>query len=106
MAFNLSPDDPHQEIVTRLQRDCERLDGLMKNVLNFARPAEYKMEPVNLGLLVGRLLERYTVRLMRANIQPFLQVEASLPVVNGNALALEQVFINLINNAVKFSRRG
>jgi PAS domain S-box-containing protein len=101
MAYDLPPDDPHQEVVTRLQRDCERLDGLMKNVLNFARPAEYKMEPVNLGLLVGRLLERYKVRLMRANIQHFLQVEASLPVVNGNALALEQVFINLINNAIE-----
>jgi PAS domain S-box-containing protein len=101
MAFNLPTDDPHQEIVTRLQRDCERLDGLMKNVLNFAKPAEYKMEPVNLGLLMGRLLERYKVRLMRANIQHFLQVEASLPVVNGNALALEQVFINLINNAIE-----
>jgi two-component system sensor histidine kinase AtoS len=101
LAFNLSPGDPHQEIVTRLQRDCERLDGLMKTVLNFARPSEYVMEPVNLGLLVGRLLERYKVRLMQANIQHFLQVEASLPLVNGNTLALEQVFINLINNAVE-----
>jgi PAS domain S-box-containing protein len=101
MALNLPPGDPHQEMVTRLQRDCERLDGLMKTVLNFARPSEYVMEPVNLGLLVGRLLERYKVRLMQANIQHFLQVEASLPMVKGNALALEQVFTNLINNAVE-----
>ena len=101
LAFNLPPGDPHQEIVSRLQRDCERLDGLMKTVLNFARPSEYTMEPVNLGLLAGRLLERYKVRSMQANIQHFLQVEASLPLVNGNTLALEQVFINLINNAIE-----
>jgi PAS domain S-box-containing protein len=101
MAFNLPAEDQHQEIVARLQRDCERLDELMKTVLTFARPTEYAMEPVNLGLLMGRLLDRYKLRLMRANVQPFLQVEPSLPLIKGNAPALEQVFINLINNAIE-----
>jgi len=101
MAYNLPPDDPHQDTVARLQQDCERLDGLVKTILSFARPAEYAMETVDLGQLVNRVLERIKPRMVRANIQPFLQVEPSLPMINGNPLALEQVFINLINNAIE-----
>lgn len=101
MAYNLPPDDPHQDTVARLQQDCERLDGLMKTILTFARPAEFTMEPVDLGQLVSRVVERIKPRMVRANIEPFLQVEPSLPMINGNPLALEQVFINLINNAIE-----
>ncbi len=107
MAYNLSPDDPHQEVISRLQRDCERLDELMKSVLTIGRPAEYKLGPTDLSMLATRLVERFKPRMVNANIQPFLQIEPSLPLVNGNLLALDQVFINLINNAIEaMSEKG
>jgi len=101
MAYNLPPDDPHQEVISRLQHDCERLDDLMKAVLTIGRPAEYKMSPVDLGNQASRLMERFKPRMVNANIQPFLQIEPSLPLVSGNMLALDQVFINLISNAIE-----
>lgn len=101
MAMNLPENDPNQEIISRLGQDCDRLSELMKSVLAFSRPTEFEMEAVDLGMLIGRLLERLRPRLANARVTPHLQVEPDLPPVRGNLRALEQVFINLINNAIQ-----
>jgi PAS domain S-box-containing protein len=90
MAVNIPAEDPNQEVITRLQQDCDRLDHQMKSVLSFARPIEYKMEPVDLGL-----------HLTRAKVQAHLQVETDLSPTLGDIRALEQVFTNLITNAIQ-----
>jgi len=101
MAINLGEADPNQELITRLQQDCDRLSELMKSVLAFSRPTEFEMEAVDLGLLIGRLLDRLRPRLANSHVQPHLQVEPGLPPVRGNMRALEQVFVNLITNAIQ-----
>jgi len=106
MAFQLPPDDPNQEIIQRLQQDLERLNDLMKSVLTFSRPTEYEMKGVDLGTLLERLLERLKPRLVRANVQSLLQMEPNLPEVLGNVHALEQVFNNLMTNAIQAMGEG
>lgn len=101
MAINLPENDPNQEIIARLQGDCDRLAELMKSVLQFARPTDYEMEPVDLGVLVARLIERMRPKLARANIKHHVQIEQSLPHIYGNPRALEQVFTNLVTNALQ-----
>lgn len=100
MAFNLPPDDPNQETITRLQQDCDRLGELMKSVLAFSRPTEYEMEPVDIGVLINRLADRLRPRLVSAKVEHRIQVEPSLPSIHGNPRALEQVFNNLFTNAM------
>jgi two-component system, NtrC family, sensor histidine kinase AtoS len=101
MALNLPQDDPNQESITRLQQDCDRLEELMKSVLAFSRPTDYEMETLDLEIVLRRLLERLHPRMVRVNVQYNLQVEPNCPPIEGNLRALEQVFNNLINNAVQ-----
>ncbi len=101
MAYNLGQEDPNQVLIGRLQQDCDRLTELMKSVLAFSRPTEYEMEAVDLRLLVQRLVERLRPRMLRSRVEPLLQAEPTLPKVRGNARALEQVFTNLITNAIQ-----
>jgi two-component system sensor histidine kinase AtoS len=101
MTYNLSPDDPNQELIGRLQTDCDRLADLMKSVLSFSRPAEYEMEPLDLGVLLNRLLERAKPSMTSSSVQHRLQVEPATPYIEGNQRALEQVFNNLISNAIQ-----
>jgi two-component system, NtrC family, sensor histidine kinase AtoS len=101
MSYTLSEEDPNHEVVARLQTDCDRLADMMKSVLNFIRPVEYKMEPVNLGTAIKRLLERWHPHLTRVNIQYQLQVEPGTPPIEGDPRALEQVWNNLISNAIQ-----
>jgi PAS domain S-box-containing protein len=101
MTMNLKPDDPNQESITRMQQDCDRLEELIKSVLAFAKPTEYEMESLDLPLLLRRLLERLRPRMVERHVQCDLRVEPECPLVLGNLRALEQVFSNLINNALQ-----
>ncbi len=100
LASRMSEEDPNQEVISKIQSDCTRLDHLMKSVLAFSRPMEHRFEPVDIGILLVRLMDRYRPRMARLNIVPFIQVEENCPKSIGDARALERVFINLINNAI------
>jgi two-component system, NtrC family, sensor histidine kinase AtoS len=101
MSLNLSPEDSNQEIIARLQSDCDRLADLMKSVLAFARPVEYKMETVDVGSSIRRLLDRWRPNMVRTNIQHALEIEPIAPHAIGDLRALEQVWNNLISNAIQ-----
>lgn len=101
MALNLPENDPNQASIARLQQDCDRLEELMKSVLAYSRPTDYEMESFDLGQLIHRMVERLHPRMARVNVQYRLQVEPNCPPAEGNPRALEQVFTNLINNAVQ-----
>jgi len=59
-----------------------------------------------MSMLIYRLLERWRPRLARENIQQHVQVSSDYPVVMGDARTLEQVFTNLISNAVDAMREN
>jgi len=101
MAMNLPEDDPNQEQISRLSTDCNRLTHLMQSVLSFSRSPENKIEPVDLAELLPALLERWRPRLVRLNVQHRINTAAQKAIVDGDLRALEQVFNNLIGNAVQ-----
>jgi PAS domain S-box-containing protein len=105
MAYNLPEDDPKQEVIGRLNQDCDRLSELMKSVLAFSRPAEYEMVAIDLCSLINRLVDRARPRMSNAKVEPHLQFDDSLPPIEGNQRALEQVFTNLISNAIQAMRK-
>ena len=100
LAMNLPEEDPNQELITRLGSDLNRITHLMDSILSVSRPAQSKMQPVDLSGLLQRLLERWRPRLTRENIQHHLQVSSKPVTILGDPRTLEQVFNNLISNAV------
>lgn len=100
MAYNQKENDPNAELINRMQQDCERLAELMRTVLSYSRPYEYDMETLDMGQLLSRLLDREQPRLAKAKIQQNFQVESESNLIKGNRRALEQVFNNLIDNAI------
>lgn len=101
MAYNLPASDPNQEVLARLEVDCDRISNMMKNVLAYSRNTEYEMEPVDLGMLVNRLLERSKPRMENQKVKLHLQIDSTIPQIQGNPRALEQVFTNLVANAIQ-----
>jgi PAS domain S-box-containing protein len=101
LAINLPQDDPNQKNIARIEEDCERLTSLVKSSLTFVRPMEYKLESITLSQLISNLLERWRSRLVKLNIKYQVQADKSLPIIEGDFRALEQVFTNLINNAIE-----
>ncbi|UCD98697.1 MAG: PAS domain-containing protein [Chloroflexota bacterium] len=101
MAFNLPSDDPNQEVITRLLDDCNRLNHLMQSVLTFSRPPENKFQQVDLAELIPTLLERWRPRLARLKVEHEFVSKTKTTTILGDPRALEQVFSNLIGNAVE-----
>jgi PAS domain S-box-containing protein len=101
LAINLPQDDPNQKNIARLEEDCERLTALVKSSLTFVRPMEYKLESITLSQLISNLLDRWRSRLVKLNIKYQIQADKSIPTIEGDYRALEQVFTNLVNNAIE-----
>ncbi len=107
MAATTPPDDPAQDNLTRLQNDCVRLNHLMESVLNFSRNTQYKFEAVDLELLLRRMIDRWQPRFSKISVNAFFQIAKETPKVQADPRALEQVFTNLISNAVDaMSKKG
>jgi PAS domain S-box-containing protein len=101
MELNLDDDDPMQAQIKRLQEDCDRLEHRMKSVLSFSRTLEHKPEAIDIGEFCKMQLERWRPRMERKNIDHHLQVKGDTPEISGDRRALDQVFTNLITNAIQ-----
>jgi PAS domain S-box-containing protein len=101
MASNLPDDDPNQDVINRLKDDCTRLTDLMQSVLTFSRPPENKFRKVDLADLLPTLLERWRPRLARLKVDHEFKSYTENNFISGDSRSLEQVFSNLIGNAVE-----
>ncbi len=101
METRLQPGDPQLESIGKMLGDCTRLDHLMESVLSFSRPMENTFVPVDMNLLIKRIVDRWMPRFTRLKVKLNYQMNPGLPKVLGDLRALEQVFINLISNAVE-----
>ena len=84
-----------------IEQSVERMDALTTAVLDLSRigKREYRFEPVDMNVLVRRCLDTLAYEIAQKNIQ----VDCSdLPNITSDALALEQVCSNILDNAVKY----
>ncbi len=101
LSSRMTEEDPNQDVINRIQGDCIRLDHLMESVLSFSRPMESTFKLVDIGALLQKILNRWQPRLARVNVNPFYHIAEVTPMVMGDSRSLEQVFTNLISNAVE-----
>lgn len=100
LAARLGEESPHRDLIARMEADCSRLAHQMEALKSLSKPYDPKQEPVNIGEVVSRLVERWRPRMARLKITPIVQVDENVPMVLGDWRALEQVFMNLISNAM------
>lgn len=101
MAMKIPEEDPIQNQIANLKQDCDRLADLMTSVLSFSKSREYRMEAINIEEYLVGILARWQPRLSRYHISHRVQVAKDTPPVYGDRRALEQVFTNLISNAIE-----
>lgn len=106
VASRLGEEHPLFGSLDRVRKECSRLDQLMSDVLFFTRRLELKMEELDLGLLLQRMLARWKPRLGQAGVKSHITLEAGTPQVLADPRTLEQVFVNLITNALQAMDEG
>jgi two-component system NtrC family sensor kinase len=88
------------DFVAKLFKQAQRTHRVVQNLLSFARQRKPHKQKINVQHVLDETLALRDYDMRVNNIKVERDIEASLPVVTGDAHQLEQVFLNIINNAV------
>ncbi|MGQ9710941.1 MAG: sensor histidine kinase [Anaerolineae bacterium] len=98
-----------QQSLRLLKEEAQRMARLVNDMLELGRletSAEIERRPVDLLGVVEQAIAQTALQAKEREIAVSLEADAPLPLVLGNADRLKQVFLNLLNNAVTYSRPG
>jgi len=88
------------EFVKKLFKQAQRTHRVVQNLLSFARQRKPQKENANLCKVLEETLALRDYDLRVNNIQLECEFDAELPPVTADPQQLEQVFLNIINNAI------
>jgi two-component system sensor histidine kinase/response regulator len=85
--------------------------GVINDILDFSRIEAGKLEFVNQSFLVADVMYRLNslcaLKAQEKGLELLFDLQVGVPdVLVGDAMRLEQVLLNLVNNAIKFTERG
>jgi PAS domain S-box-containing protein len=92
------PDAAKEELRVILQ-EAQRTKVIVQNLLSFARQMPAQREPVQVNLILQQTLKLRTYDFSNQSIDVIARLDESLPLVIGDAHQLQQVFLNILNNA-------
>ena len=94
------------EMVAAIEREAGRIDVIVRSLLDYARPRDARREPVDFGAIASRAVDLLRAQGVLRPVSVDVAVASGLPQVLGEAAALEQVFVNLLLNAVDAAGEG
>jgi signal transduction histidine kinase len=106
LDLKFPPGDPRAKDARIIDEKLGQLNGIVEQILDFARTTEPELAPVNLNELIEELGLLVRHKLKHQNIRLTQDLERDLPAVMGAATQLEQAFLNLILNAAEAMPAG
>ncbi len=89
------------ELAGYISSEVNRLNVLVVRFLNFARPSKLELRPERISEMVDRALDAAIASVPNAGVKIERQYAANVPEVPVDAQFSEQVFVNLITNAIQ-----
>jgi two-component system, NtrC family, sensor histidine kinase HydH len=89
------------ELAGYISSEVNRLNALVVRFLNFARPSKLELRPERIPEIVDRALEAATASFPNPDVKIERQYAANLPEIPADPQLCEQVFVNLITNALQ-----
>ncbi|MCU0644454.1 MAG: cache domain-containing protein [bacterium] len=98
---DLKEEDPHRENLQEVIKQTMRCRDIVKGLLQFSRQEEGKTEYVKVNTMLNSTLSLIEKQALFHNIEIIKNFESNLPDVLGDGSQLQQVFMNIILNAVQ-----
>ncbi|HEY1424407.1 MAG TPA: PAS domain S-box protein [Candidatus Acidoferrum sp.] len=92
------PDNAREDLQIILQ-ETQRTKDIVQDLLSFARQRPVKRELVNLAVILKQTTKLRSYDLQSHGVEVVEEYDESLPTVMGDSQQLQQVFLNLLNNA-------
>ncbi len=109
MQSGLNP--KQQGYISKVYRAAENLLGILNDILDFSKIEAGKIDLENIDFFLEDVFENLaniiSYRIEDSGLELMFDISPSTPTaLNGDPLRLEQILINLANNAVKFTEKG
>ncbi len=103
-----NPDDKEmRDRYLRLIADgLKRIERTVANLLNFARPREILLEPTSINHNLRHVVELVEYQLRAHGVEVKMDFDSSPAVVEADHFQMEQLFLNLVLNALDAMRSG
>ncbi|HEY0546852.1 MAG TPA: ATP-binding protein [Pyrinomonadaceae bacterium] len=102
--------DKQQEVLQACRQDCERLDKLMRDLLDLSKIEAGESQPhlvaVRTRDLISVIAEELRPQVEAKGLELRLELQAELPSVIVDRTQVERVISNLVINAIRFTRHG
>jgi signal transduction histidine kinase len=104
----LTAKEKYQEYFRIIREESERLTALINNILDFSRieagRKEYEFKETNLPELVCSTLDSYRFQIEQNGFAFEENISRDIPPVNVDREAIARSLLNLVNNALKYSK--
>jgi len=99
--------ESQKEYLDTIVNESERLTRLLNNVLDFSKieagRMAYRLKPIYLSEVIHAAARTMQYPLSQQGFNLNLEIEEGVPAVKADRDALEQVILNLLSNAMKYS---
>jgi signal transduction histidine kinase len=106
--MSLHHDDPdvREKFNRVVPRELERVQAVIEDMMELARPAAMHREPVNLNELITQVLELYESQAAAQSIKIEREYERELPFCMADRKRLHRCFSNIVSNAIQAMPNG
>ncbi len=109
LGTELTPDQREYALI--LNQSSENLITIVNDILDFTKLEERKLtiHPTTFKLqcLISEVCDIFRISAQKKNLRIEQELSSDLPLyLRGDPLRLKQIFLNLINNAIKFTQHG
>ncbi len=99
-------DESAREKVAIILQESNRLDAILKSIINFSRPTQATPGEVDLNHMVRQTLDLMRVGMDKQGIDMLAETAASLPKARGDTELLKQCLVNLLKNSMEAMPQG
>ena len=106
MLEKLSPNDPLRATLEKITRAAERCRKITKGLLDFSRQKDYNFELTDITKIIDASIDISLSDITASKITVVKNYGTNVPKTNVSVPHIQQVFLNIITNAIQTMKNG
>jgi signal transduction histidine kinase len=95
-----------KDYLKRIEMEIERINRIVRELLHFAKPSKFEVRDIKVNKTIENTLSLLSHQKNFKDIETQLDLQADLPMIQGDESQLSQVFLNIILNAIDAMPNG